>query len=117
MEGGFIRPASGAISQFMQGSHTGLDISAPYGTLLIAADDGVVDEVGWVAVGGRRVCVMHAGALESCYYHTSAPLVNIGERVVRGQPVALVGMTGFTAGPHTHFEVKLDGRIVDPLSY
>jgi len=117
VEGGFIRPASGAISQFMQGSHTGLDISAPYGTILVAVDDGVVDEVGWVAVGGRRVCVMHAGALESCYYHTSVPLVNIGERVVRGQPVALVGMTGFTAGPHTHFEVKLDGHIVDPLSY
>jgi hypothetical protein len=117
VEGGFIRPVSGAVAQFMQGSHTGIDISAPYGSILVAADDGVVDEVGWVPVGGRRVCVMHAGGLESCHYHTSVPLVNIGEHVVRGQPVALVGMTGATAGPHTHFEVKLDGKIVDPLSY
>jgi murein DD-endopeptidase MepM/ murein hydrolase activator NlpD len=117
VDAGFVRPVSGAISQFLQGSHTGVDISAPYGSILVAADDGVVDEVGWVAVGGRRVCVMHAGGLESCDYHTSVPLVNVGEHVVRGQPVALVGMTGATAAPHTHFEVKLDGRIVDPLAY
>jgi murein DD-endopeptidase MepM/ murein hydrolase activator NlpD len=117
IDDGFLRPVSGAISQFLQGSHTGVDISAPLGSILVAADAGVVDEVGWVAFGGRRVCVQHAGGLESCHYHTSVPLVNVGERVVRGQPVALVGMTGLTAGPHTHFEVKLDGRIVDPLAY
>ena len=117
VEVGFVRPVSGAISQFLQGSHTGVDISAPYGSILVAADDGVVDDVGWVPFGGRRVCVMHAGGLESCDYHTSVPLVSVGEHVVRGQPVALVGMSGLTAAPHTHFEVKLDGRIVDPLAY
>jgi murein DD-endopeptidase MepM/ murein hydrolase activator NlpD len=60
--------------------------------------------------------VQHALALESCYYHTSAPLVTVGQRVVRGQPVALIGMTGVTTGPHTHWEIKQGGRIVDPLT-
>jgi murein DD-endopeptidase MepM/ murein hydrolase activator NlpD len=111
----FVRPVSGAISQYLQGSHTGVDVSAPVGAILVAADDGVVDAVGFVPVGGRRVCVMHAGGLQSCDYHTSLPLVTVGERVVRGQPVALVGMTGLTTGPHVHWEAKLNGMVVDPL--
>ena len=111
----FVRPVSGAISQYLQGVHTGIDVSAPYGAVIVASDDGVVDAVGWVPVGGRRVCVLHAGGLESCDYHTSLPLVAIGDHVVRGQPVALVGMTGLTTGPHVHWEAKRDGVIVDPL--
>jgi Peptidase family M23 len=111
----FVRPTTGAITQFLQGSHTGIDVAAPYGSLIFAADDGVVDAIGWVPVGGRRVCVMHAGGLESCDYHTSLPLVSIGDHVVRGQPVALIGMTGLTTGPHVHWETKLNGMVVDPL--
>jgi hypothetical protein len=111
----FVRPVSGAISQYLQGRHTGIDVSAPYGAIIVASDDGVVDEVGWVPVGGRRVCVRHPSGIESCDYHTSVPLVSIGDRVLRGQPVALVGMTGATAGPHVHWEATLDGRFVDPL--
>jgi hypothetical protein len=112
----FVRPVAGAITQFVQGSHSGIDVAAPVGSILVAADDGVVNAVGWVPVGGFRVCVMHAGDLESCDYHTSLPLVTIGDRVVRGQPVALVGMTGLTTGPHVHWEAKLNGRIVNPLA-
>jgi hypothetical protein len=111
----FVRPVAGAFTQFLQGSHTGIDVAAPVGSILVASDDGVVDAVGWVPVGGFRVCVMHAGGLESCDYHTSLPLVAIGDHVSRGQPVALVGMTGLTTGPHVHWEVKLNGRIVNPL--
>src|SRR5207244_13316641 len=55
--------------------------------------------------------------IESCYYHTSAALVAIGDRVARGQPIALVGMTGATTGPHGHWEGKENGRIIDPLSH
>jgi murein DD-endopeptidase MepM/ murein hydrolase activator NlpD len=113
----FIRPVSGAVSQFLQGNHTGIDIAAPYGAIIVAADDGVVDAAGWVQVGGRRVCVQHAEGFESCYYHTSAALVSIGDRVERGQPIALIGMTGATTGPHVHWEVKENGRIVDPLAH
>ncbi|MEK7864068.1 MAG: M23 family metallopeptidase [Chloroflexota bacterium] len=110
-----VRPVSGVITQFLQGRHTGVDLAVPFGTLITASDDGVVDAIGWVAVGGNRVCVQHQGGLQSCYYHTSLPLVTMGERVARGQPVALIGMTGVTTGPHTHWEQKLFGRIVDPL--
>jgi murein DD-endopeptidase MepM/ murein hydrolase activator NlpD len=112
----FVRPAAGMIVQFVQGRHTGVDVAAPFGSLLFASDDGVVDAVGWVPVGGRRVCVSHGDGLESCDYHTSLSLVAVGDHVVRGQPVALVGMTGQTGGPHVHWEVTRNGRIVDPLA-
>jgi murein DD-endopeptidase MepM/ murein hydrolase activator NlpD len=113
----FVRPVAGAVSQFLQGSHTGIDIAAPFGAIIVAADDGVVDAAGWVQVGGRRVCVQHAEGIESCYYHTSAALASVGERVSRGQPIALIGMTGATTGPHVHWEVKENGRIIDPLAH
>jgi len=111
----FVRPVAGMIVQFLQGRHTGVDVAAPFGSLLFAAEDGVVDAVGWVPVGGRRVCVMHGDGLESCDYHTSLSLVAVGDHVVQGQPVALVGLTGQTGGPHVHWEVKRNGMIVNPL--
>ena len=111
----FVRPASAAITQYLQGSHTGIDIAAPNGTIIVAGDDGVVTAVGVIQVGGRRVCVQHAGGLEECDYHTALPLVNIGDRVVRGQPIALMGLTGVTTGWHVHWEMKRNGLLVDPL--
>ena len=111
----FVRPAPGMVVQFVQGRHTGVDVSAPFGSLLFASDDGTVNAVGWVPVGGTRVCVMHADTLESCSYHTSLSLVAIGDKVVRGQAIALVGMTGQTGGPHVHWEVRQNGRFVNPL--
>jgi hypothetical protein len=113
----FIRPVAGAVSQFLQGRHTGVDIAAPFGSIIVAADEGVVGATGWVQVGGRRVCVDHAAGVESCYYHTSAALVSVGDRVERGQPIALIGMTGATTGPHVHWEVKENGMIIDPLAH
>ena len=111
----FVRPVAGMIVQFLQGRHTGIDVAAPFGSLLFAVEDGVVDAVGLVPVGGRRVCVMHSDKLESCAYHTSLSLVAVGDHVVQGQPIALVGLTGQTGGPHVHWEVKNNGRIVNPL--
>ena len=111
----FVRPVAGMIVQFVQGRHTGVDIAAPFGSLLFAVEDGVVDGVGFVPVGGRRVCVMDTDRLESCAYHTSLSLVSVGDHVVRGQPIALIGLTGQTGGPHVHWEVKSNGRIVNPL--
>ena len=110
----YLRPAVGAITQLITPTHTGIDIAAPLGSILVAADDGVVTAVGWVSVGGRRVCVGHASGIETCDYHTSAALVRVGDRVVRGQPVALVGLTGVTTGPHVHWEAKVGTRIIDP---
>ncbi len=82
----------------------------------MAADGGTVTKVGWQGVGGNGVCMSHGGGLETCYFHTSATLVNVGQRVVRGQPIALVGMTGVTTGPHVHWEAHLFGQLIDPLA-
>ena len=110
-----MRPVAGFISDLVQGSHTGIDVAAPQGTLVTADDDGVVTLIGWHPAGGERVCVQHLRGLESCFYHLSYPLVSTGQRVVRGQPIAGVGLTGITTGPHVHWEVKFLGRVVDPL--
>jgi murein DD-endopeptidase MepM/ murein hydrolase activator NlpD len=112
----YVRPVVGAITQIITPTHTGIDVAAPLGALIEAADDGVVTAIGWVNVGGRRVCVGHATGVETCDYHTSAALVHVGDRVVRGQPIALVGLTGVTTGPHVHWEAKVGTRIVDPLT-
>ncbi len=111
-----MRPVVGAITQIIRPGHTGIDIAAPLGALITAADDGIVTAVGWVNVGGRRVCVGHATGIVTCDYHTSAALVRVGDRVVRGQPVALVGLTGVTTGPHVHWEATVGAQIVDPLT-
>jgi hypothetical protein len=112
----FLRPVPGDVAQFLQYSHTGVDVAAPVGSIVVASDGGTVTKVRWESFGGNGVCVAHAGGLESCYYHTSSALVTVGQRVARGQPIALIGMTGVTTGPHVHWEVKLFGRIVDPLA-
>jgi hypothetical protein len=111
----FLRPVAGDVAQFLQYSHTGIDIAAPVGSIVVASDGGTVSKVGWESFGGNGVCITHGGGLESCYYHGSSALVNVGQRVTRGQPIALVGMTGVTTGPHVHWEAKRLGRIVDPL--
>jgi hypothetical protein len=111
----FLRPVAGDVAQFLQYSHTGIDVAAPVGSIVVAADGGTVSKVGWESFGGNGVCVAHGAGLESCYYHGSSSLVTVGQRVTRGQPIALVGMTGVTTGPHVHWEAKLFGRIVDPL--
>jgi murein DD-endopeptidase MepM/ murein hydrolase activator NlpD len=111
----FVRPAAGDVAQFLQYSHTGIDIAAPVGSIIVAADGGTVSKVGWQGVGGNGVCMSHGGGLETCYFHSSATLVNVGQRVVRGQPIALVGMTGVTTGPHVHWEAHLFGQLIDPL--
>jgi len=103
-------PVGGVITQYFWWGHTGVDIAAPYGTGLGAGDDGVVTATGWVAVGGLRVCVQHAGDLNVCYYHTSAVYVSVGQQVARGQIIAAIGLTGVTTGPHVHWECKVAGQ-------
>lgn len=109
-------PVGGVITQYFWWGHTGVDIAAPYGTGLGAGDDGVVTATGWVAVGGLRVCVQHAGDLTVCYYHTSAVYVSVGQQVARGQIIAAIGLTGVTTGPHVHWECKVGNQFVSCLS-
>lgn len=109
-------PVGGVLTQYFWWGHTGVDLAAPYGTGLGAGDDGVVTATGWVAVGGLRVCVQHAGDLTVCYYHTSAVYVSVGQQVARGQIIGAIGLTGVTTGPHVHWECKVGSQFVSCLS-
>ena len=110
-------PVGGVITQYFWYGHKGVDIAAPFGTGIGASDAGVVSQAGGVAVGGLRVCVKHTWGMETCYYHTSVVLVEVGQQVTRGQIVARIGLTGVTTGPHVHWEARYQGVLVDPLQY
>jgi murein DD-endopeptidase MepM/ murein hydrolase activator NlpD len=101
--------------------HDGIDISAPEGTTVLAAAEGEVVFTGRQQGYGVLVIVRHEGALVTLYAHNSAVLVKEGERVSAGTPIARVGQSGRTTGPHLHFEVReqvRDGyRPRDPLLY
>jgi murein DD-endopeptidase MepM/ murein hydrolase activator NlpD len=97
--------------------HTGIDISAPYGAPVWAADSGTVAFVGTMSGYGNTVVVDHGGGLATTYNHLSTFFVGGGQRVERGSEIAAVGCTGYCTGPHLHFEVRVNGTPVDPLPY
>jgi murein DD-endopeptidase MepM/ murein hydrolase activator NlpD len=95
--------------------HTGVDIAAPRGTPVRAAMDGTVLYAGWYGGYGKLVVVDHGQGLSTLYGHLSVISVNAGSRVTRGQVIGRVGSTGYSTGPHLHYEVRRNGRPVDPL--
>jgi murein DD-endopeptidase MepM/ murein hydrolase activator NlpD len=97
--------------------HEGIDVSAPTGTPIEAPAAGRVAQAGWQTGYGNVVVIDHGYGLQTKYAHASRLLVKAGERVQRGQRVALVGSTGLSTGPHLHYEVHANGRPVDPLRY
>ncbi|WP_445395087.1 peptidoglycan DD-metalloendopeptidase family protein [Streptomyces sp. LE64] len=101
--------------------HTGIDIGAPAGTPFLAALGGEVTFAGWTTGYGNRVVVAHGTVdgkrIETTYNHMSALDVARGQRVGVGQRVGAVGSTGFSTGPHAHFEVRVDGTYVDPAPW
>jgi murein DD-endopeptidase MepM/ murein hydrolase activator NlpD len=96
--------------------HQGLDLGAPTGTPVRAARAGTVVRSGWIGAYGYAVYVRHEGGFETRYAHLSQRLVAVGEVVRRGEAVGRVGSTGASTGPHLHFEVRRDGRALDPLA-
>ena len=98
--------------------HTGVDLSAPYSTPIYAAGDGVVERAQWVSGYGRYVELKHVNGYETGYGHMTriAPGIEPGVRVRQGQVIGYVGSTGVSTGNHLHYEIKINGRYVDPLS-
>jgi lipoprotein NlpD len=97
--------------------HDGIDIAAPEGTAVGAAEAGTVLYAGEQSGYGSIVILRHDGGLLTLYAHASALLVHQGERVAAGQPIARVGQSGRTTGPHLHFEVREGTRPRNPLFY
>jgi murein DD-endopeptidase MepM/ murein hydrolase activator NlpD len=101
-----------------ESDHLALDIGAPYGSTIYAADSGTVSYAGWGEEGlGYTVVIDHGQGLETWYVHLKGALIQSGVGVVRGDPVGEIGSTGHSSGPHVHFEVRLNGQPVNPLDY
>lgn len=97
--------------------HTGTDIGAPMGADFVAANDGIVVKAGYNGAYGNMVILDHGGGIQTLYAHGSEILVEEGQIVASGTPVLKVGSTGYSTGPHAHFEVRINGDPVEPLDY
>jgi peptidase M23-like protein len=97
--------------------HQGMDVAAPTGSVIEAAAAGVVTDVRWEDGYGNLVAIDHGYGVVTRYAHCSRILVVRGQRVKRGQKIALVGSTGESTGPHVHYEVWLNGKPVDPKTF
>jgi len=98
--------------------HHGLDIAADAGTRIFPVRDGRVVFAGWLnGIYGKVVIIRHGGDVESLYAHNLKNLVSEGDYVTSQKPIALVGSTGRTTGPHVHLEIHVDGKPVDPQKY
>ncbi len=97
--------------------HTGVDIGAPSGAKIVAADTGKVLFVGWQGGYGQTIIIDHGGDMSTLYAHQSRFAVSSGQTVVKGQVIGYVGSTGWSTGPHLHFEVRINGNPTDPMSY
>jgi murein DD-endopeptidase MepM/ murein hydrolase activator NlpD len=97
--------------------HTGIDLRAGMGESIRAAASGTVVYADWRGGYGKCVIIDHGGGLATLYAHQSEILVHVGEQVKRGEIIGKVGSTGYSTGPHLHFEVRVNGSPVDPLGY
>ena len=97
--------------------HTGIDFGASMGTPIRAAADGIVVSAGPFGGYGNATVIDHGNGLATMYAHQSQIIVSAGQRVSRGQVIGYVGSTGFSTGPHLHFEVRVQGTPVDPMQY
>lgn len=119
----FIYPAQGILTSSFGWRwgrmHRGIDIAGPTGTPIVAAAKGTVQFAGWNSGGyGYLVEIRHPDGSLTRYAHNSRLLVNRGDGVEQGQAIALMGSTGYSTGPHCHFEIHPSGRgAVNPLAY
>jgi murein DD-endopeptidase MepM/ murein hydrolase activator NlpD len=121
--GRFIWPVNGPITapfcekRAWEACHPGMDIAVPTGTPIKAADGGTVRIAGWTGGYGNYTCIQHTATLSSCYGHQSVIKVSVGQHVSQGQIIGLSGSTGFSTGPHLHFEARINGAVTNPMNY
>jgi murein DD-endopeptidase MepM/ murein hydrolase activator NlpD len=98
--------------------HAGIDLSGPAGTPIYATADGKVSEAGWNSGGyGNLIKIDHGRGIETRYAHLSAVAIRPGQQVKRGQLIGKMGSTGRSTGSHLHYEVRIDGRAVNPVPF
>lgn len=97
--------------------HKGVDIGADEGDIIKAVSDGVVSCIGEDGTAGKYIFITHSDRYETFYCHCSELIAKEGDIVRKGDTVALVGSTGYSTGPHLHFEVRLDGKCIDPMPF
>ncbi len=123
---GFVRPIAGGVSSpfgwrdiSVAGNrfHGGVDLVAPPGTAVAATRGGVVTFAGWAGAYGYAVFIDHETGWQSRYGHLSRIDVRLGDRLRQGAVLGGVGSTGASTGPHLHFEIRHEGRALDPLSF
>lgn len=119
--GSFVNPSYGSLSSRYglrwDRSHNGIDISGQHGSDIMAADGGLVTYASWMDGYGNYVVINHENGYETAYGHCSELLVQVGQRVIKGEVIAKMGSTGRSTGTHLHFEVKKDGVFQNPLEY
>lgn len=113
----FWPSAARRITQYFTWRHSGLDIAGPFGTAIYAAEEGAVKFIGWGTGYGNHIDIDHGNGIVTRYGHLSKILVSKGEKVKRGQTIGLEGSTGWSTGPHLHFEVTVNGTRKNPLGY
>lgn len=97
--------------------HAGIDLAASAGSPVIATSDGVISMAGWDGGYGLLVSIAHGGGVQTRYGHLSRLNVAVGQAVARGDVIGFVGSTGRSTGPHVHYEVRVNGVAIDPLSH
>lgn len=97
--------------------HPGIDIASNTGTPILATADGVVTSSGWNGGYGRQVTINHGYGISTLYAHNSENVVSVGQKVKKGQLIAYMGSTGFSTGPHVHYEVRVNGNAVNPAGF
>lgn len=116
--GKFVWPMSGIITQRYWVGHQAIDIAAPRGTTVVAADSGFVAHVESSNTGyGRMVIIDHGNGYQTLYAHLNAFYVDVGQSVAKGEAIGQCGNTGNSTGPHLHFEIQLNGVRLNPLNY
>ena len=110
-------PIKGYLTQASRSGHVALDFGAPVGTAVKATMDGKVVYAGWNNEGYGNLVIVDNGKYRTYYAHLSKIPVKVGQKVRAGETIALSGNTGNSTGPHLHYEVRVDGRQVNPAEY